>query len=1039
MRETFMHSPEYKVRTEHIELAYPSLPKEKAILLEEKIKSNYICTDYQEDDVLGYEIKDKKRNNKIRFSPNARLTLETRYLEKDQNKNVIENILDLFARVAVNIATAELKYKSNKDIIPLADEFFRMMVYKEFMPNTPTLCNAGRELQQLSACFVLPIEDYVATDDIGEDPEKQGNGIYDALRYMTMVHKSGGGTGFNFSDLRPKSDKIITTFGSSSGPTSFIHSHNQATNDINQGGFRRGANMAILEYWHPDIFEFIFEKSKGTLVNFNLSVGVDNHFMEAAEKREFIKLYNPKNKNKFSLEQRVWKSDKLIKIENYDVNSKEWQDYKLKLINEDKQLDTHNIVSRLKKEFYYIKKGQRQLENIDVTNTIKRKLRLNYERILENQDLKLTREELIKNLENDGYYKDRLENIIKKKKSEYERALKEMCPSLLLSENGLDVILRYTDEIIGKLNEAREVLIDADKMLNLISEQACNVGCPGLVFMDKIERDNPTPHVGKISSTNPCGEQPLLPYEACNLGAVNLKTCIIDGEFSYERLEDIVRKGVRFLDNVIDMSKFPFKKIYAQAKGNRKIGLGLMGFGDVLFELGIKYDSKEALEFAEKTSKFITDKARSESEKLAEERGMFPNWKGSVYDPEADIAANYNKEGKKGKKVRNATVTTIAPNGTTGMLVDVSGGIEPVFSLYFTKTCMDGRTLEYKTPFLEKIIKDTEFDKVDLLFDLLENKGSLQNIEEIPEEIKALFKTAHDIGYEWHVKMQSAFQKGIDNAVSKTVNMPYGSKPEDVRKIYEWSWKNGCKGITVFVDGSKPSVLSTKDEIIKPEEIIVVENEVEKQRILEISPYTLKAKIHRDYGSSLHITLPMDLYLDKNTKKAYLLPHEIFQSQVPLGTKSTVDFAQEGIDRSDIFRGDNPDYAEIITRLKSPSSDEAEGFGPAKVKSTHHAVGVFLEYALLSVGVIDYDESGKLRNVIRKKNLTLLTYEQSRQILNNQRPKNNNSKKLLLTGNIKLGERFECPLCFSTEYTFKDGCYEPACTQCGTTLTGRCG
>lgn len=887
--------------------------------LENIIKERYRVSDYNFNDKLGYKIYDTKKNKDVYFSPNSRLTLETRYLEKDNQKKVTENILDLFARVTVNIAEADLKYNPKKDIKPIAEEFLESLVHQEFMPNTPTLCNAGRALQQLSACFVLPVEDYMATDDIGEDPEKQGNGIVDTLRYMSMVHKSGGGTGFNFSHLRPRSDRISTTFGSSSGPISFIKTYDTMTDAVNQGGFRRGANMGILNYNHPDIFEFILEKATNhTLQNFNLSVGVDNKFMDLIKSDGYFRLINPKNEKTVPLEERIWKD----------------------------------------------------------------------------------------------------ENLLKKNSSEYKKLFTELNPSLVISEDGKKVICVYDNKEIGKVDGDGSVLISARTLFDYITENAWIEGCPGIVFLDKLERNNKTPNVGKIESTNPCGEQPLLPFEACNLGAVNLASCVKDEKINYSEIKRRVRKGVHFLDNTIDMSKFPFQKIYGLVHGNRKIGLGLMGWAEMLVQLKIAYDSDEAIELAKNISKYVTETGRKKSEELAKERGVFPFWEGSIWE-------------KEDRKIRNATITTIAPNGTTGMICDANGGIEPFFKIAFKKTCMDGKELIYTVSSFEEKLKKIIKDKSELekILREIEEKGSIQTFESIPEDLRRIYKTAHDVAPEWHVKMQAAFQSGIDNAVSKTVNIPENGTIEDVKKIYQMAFDEDCMGITIFRDKSKKGVYSGLEK-----EIELIQNNVKFHEILNKKAQSIKYKIKRERNKdSLHVIVTSDLYVDDETKRAYFVPAEIFQERAPLGDANSVSFQQAGIDRTEIFRGPNPNYAEIVERLQSASSNEEEGLGPRRIKSKEHAVGVVLEDYLLRNGIVGNDELGRLINLVKKSKLRKVE-ENSKEYESIISQVRIGSDELVTTGNRgKLGRRFMCgaPGCGSTEYTFISGCTHPVCAKCG--------
>lgn len=562
----------------------------------------------------------------MKLTTTALNILEKRYLLRDQNNSLIENPEGMFRRVAKAAAEADKLYDHSADVEKIQNEFFEMMSNLEFLPNSPTLMNAGKLLGQLSACFVIPV---------GDSMEE----IFDALKYSALIHKSGGGTGFSFSRLRPRGALVKSTGGTSSGPVSFMRLFNLATEVVKQGGKRRGANMGILKVSHPDILEFVTcKKTPGELENFNISVGITEDFIRAVESGSDYDLFNPQSGSS-----------------------------------------------------------------------------------------------------------------------------------------------------AGKLN--------AKKVFDLISETAWNSGEPGIVFLDRINRDNPTPHLGEIESTNPCGEQPLLPFESCNLGSVNLalmvKTTNGKKDLDYDRLHRVIHTAVHFLDNIIDVNKYPMDIIKQITLRNRKIGLGVMGFADLLFQLGIPYNSNEALQTAEQIMWFVSKQSKEASLQLAQKRGAYPEF-----------------EKTKCLIFRNATTTTIAPTGTLSIIAGVSSGIEPVYSLSYIRRAADQEYMEVNSVFKDVLSKSGILSES--LMKKVSKSGSIQEIIEIPEAARKVFVTAHDIEPEWHVRMQAAFQKHTDNAVSKTVNLPNNATVEDVKEVFMLAYKLNLKGITVYRDGSRESqVLNT--------------------------------------------------------------------------------------------------------------------------------------------------------------------------------------------------------------------------------------
>jgi len=728
-----------------------------------------------------------------------------------------------FHRFLSNLEGIYHKNDKAKEIIDEIElTFYNMMAKFNFLPNSPTLMNAGRELQQLSACYVLPVDDSM-------------EGIAKALTAQSLIQKSGGGTGFSFQRLRPKGDVVKKTNGVASGAISFMQLFDKMTDVVKQGGTRRGANMGILPYWHPEIEDFIKLKSNsGVMENFNISVALDSKFMKAVENNESVELINPRTK-----------------------------------------------------------------------------------------------------------------------------------------------------EVTGKIN--------AKKLFNQLVESAWNSGDPGIVFIDRINEtnSNPTPQIGQIESTNPCGEQPLLPWESCNLGSINLSNFVKEennkNAIDWSALEETVKWSIRFLDNVIEINNYPLFEIEKIAKANRKIGLGVMGWAETAVKLGVAYDSPSGIEKAKEVMKFIQDKSLYYSEELAKERGVFFNWKNSIYDKNSKNFRGISA------KPRNASRTTIAPTGTIAIAAGLQGsGIEPFFAIAYTRynakaleAMKQGKQPEPKDTFYEvnslfkQIAEKNDYfgmDEKTLWKKIEENHKSIKGIKEIPQKIQDLFPTAHDVNYEYHIKVQAAFQQYTDNAVSKTINLPTSAKVEDVKNCYLLSYKLGCKGITIYRDGCKTQQVLN---------ISTPEKQKKKKQQNSFGASSQYYQIQTGYG-------PLHIHINYNENG----PFQVFTNIPPLGTEISGLTALVGILLSKYLEAGG-DPIKIIKHLNSIKGDKPWGFGENKVNSIPHAIAIALRDHLQKTNILSKDDD---QNKLQLWEASKVQY---------------------------------CPKCYSSNISFESGCSGPTCHDCG--------
>ncbi len=631
----------------------------------------------------GTKCADTMLKDEPALTPNARQVLQARYLKKNEAGECVETPGELFRRVARTVAEVESLYGGTEaDRRTWENRFYQLIATGALMPNSPTLMNAGREMGMLSACFVLPVRDSIVD-------------IFNSIKHTALIQKAGGGTGFAFDELRPTGDYIHSSGGTTSGPISFWRAFSEATNAIQQGAFRRGANMGMMYIHHPDIVKFLHAKQDlNQFTNYNISVKVTDGWMDEflADPDSPHVMRNPRTGRAYAMtrDTDIWK---------YTI-------------------------------------------------------------------------------------RDLIEVTCVEPVPPGSRAMYFQTPRLTVP---------LPDELQGRVYTKRDIW-------STIVHNAWQTGEPGVVFMDRINEHNPTPQLGRIEATNPCGEQPLLPYEACNLGSINLglfvkNACTPQAEMDWDGLLDAILIAVRFLDDVIDANSYPLPEIDRMCKDNRKIGLGVMGFADALFKLGVPYDSEEGVAWGERLMKFVNEQAHQCSEELARQRGCFPNWKGSVWHT------------RHNRMMRNAAVTTVAPTGTISIIANCSGGIEPMFSLAFMRNVLRGQVRDER-PLVEvnstfRAVAQQRGFYSDALLERIAREGTLANIPEVPEDVQRVFVCAHDITPEWHMRMQAAFQRHCDSSISKTINFPHQATSADVEKIYQLAYELRCKGVTVYRDGCR--------------------------------------------------------------------------------------------------------------------------------------------------------------------------------------------------------------------------------------------
>jgi len=758
-----------------------------------------------------------------KLSDNAWYIGKTRYARRDSEGNPIESPRELFWRVAYNIATAERLYSGDeKQHLKTAEKFYRLMSTSKFLPGTPTLLNAGKPKQQLASCFVLPVPDNL-------------EGILDSAKDMALIHKSGGGTGFSFSRLRPQGDRLSSSGGTTTGPIAFMQVYNDITASVRQGGVRRGANMGILHYNHPDILLFmIYKLDEFSLTNFNISVTTEKAFFDQIE------------------------IDKQVLDDNYET-----------------KFDFDGLVAE----------AREALSTRDL-------------------DLKLVR----------------LNAIVEK--------LHKWCDE---DRQG------YGYPLINPRNSQEMGRLNAKKVFDLITRFAWQYGDPGMIFIDQINnsRANPTPQLGQIEATNPCGEQPLLPYDACTLGSINLAKFIDGSDFDWDGLRESIHESVHFLDNVLDMNQYPIAKVRDMVHQIRRIGFGIMGFADALLAMNIGYNTDEGVKMAETVMDFIQKESDIASVKLAEKRGVFPAFKGSIYDKPGEI------------KPRNGARTTIAPTGTIAMLADASSGCEPLFALTYAKNTIEGKRIFQTSPYFVNALKKHGIYSEQLLEKIQDGGGSIQNIESIPEELRKTFVVAGDITPMWHLKIQAAFQKYVDNAISKTINFPNTATIDDVREAYLTAHRIGCRGITIYRDGSREKqVLEVKKESSYYDKLggkEAKESVDVSEPVTPVAPITIKPRPKVLHGRTHHIETPLGSAFVSINEDDEGNIFEIFINVGRAGSDITADAEAIGRLISLAFRIPSEYKSDqiaqkVISQLRGIGGSGSTGFGASRVRSLADAV-----------------------------------------------------------------------------------------------------